>query len=63
MAQHRRAQGLLCISINWGPWSEVGMAANMGEVAFESMGLVLVDPKHVSDCRGPCHVAEVPPTL
>jgi epothilone polyketide synthase D len=46
MAQHRRAQGLPCVSINWGPWSEVGMAAGMGEVAFESMGLGLVDPKH-----------------
>ena len=45
-AQHRRAQGLPYISINRGPWSEVGMAANMGGVAFESMGLVLVGPKH-----------------
>jgi NADPH:quinone reductase-like Zn-dependent oxidoreductase/acyl carrier protein len=27
LAHDRRAQGLPCLSINWGPWAEVGMAA------------------------------------
>jgi acyl carrier protein len=27
LAHYRRAQGLHCVSINWGPWAEVGMAA------------------------------------
>ncbi|GIV97567.1 MAG: polyketide synthase [Herpetosiphonaceae bacterium] len=33
LVHHRRAQGLPALSINWGPWAEVGMAArqNLGE--------------------------------
>jgi len=27
LAHHRRAQGLTALTINWGPWSEVGIAA------------------------------------
>jgi NADPH:quinone reductase-like Zn-dependent oxidoreductase/acyl carrier protein len=27
LAHHRRARGLTALSINWGPWSEVGLAA------------------------------------
>jgi acyl carrier protein len=27
LAHERRSQGLPCLSINWGPWAEVGMAA------------------------------------
>ena len=31
LAHHRRAMGLPGLSINWGPWSEVGMAAALSE--------------------------------
>jgi acyl transferase domain-containing protein/NADPH:quinone reductase-like Zn-dependent oxidoreductase/surfactin synthase thioesterase subunit len=31
LAHERRAQGLTALSVNWGPWAEVGMAARMEE--------------------------------
>ncbi|WP_281560635.1 type I polyketide synthase [Thalassomonas sp. RHCl1] len=31
LAHYRRGQGLAALTINWGPWSDVGMAANMDE--------------------------------
>ncbi|MDY7232539.1 type I polyketide synthase [Hyalangium rubrum] len=31
LAHRRRAMGLPALSINWGPWAEVGMAAGLGE--------------------------------
>jgi myxalamid-type polyketide synthase MxaB len=29
LAHHRRARGLPCLTVNWGPWAEVGMAARL----------------------------------
>ena len=37
LACYRRARGLPALSINWGPWGEVGMAATMDERATRRM--------------------------
>jgi myxalamid-type polyketide synthase MxaB len=41
LMQQRRAQGLPGISINWGPWAETGMAADL---SFEGEGLDKIAP-------------------
>ncbi|WP_420631800.1 SDR family NAD(P)-dependent oxidoreductase [Candidatus Leptofilum sp.] len=45
LAHYRQARGLTAVSINWGAWSEVGMAADMGEAierrrALSGMGKI-----------------------
>ena len=37
LAHFRMQQGLPCISVNWGPWGEVGMAAQLDELATRRM--------------------------
>ncbi|GAB2561412.1 type I polyketide synthase [Dyella jejuensis] len=46
LVEHRRAQGLPALSIAWGPWSEIGMAAdvhNLQRLAQHGMGMVMPD--------------------
>ncbi len=46
LAHQRRAQGLPAVSINWGPWAEVGMAAGMDPETFKAQGgLELLAPR------------------
>ena len=48
LAQARQAQGLPALSINWGAWSEVGMAAAQGEREqrrWASQGMGLIAPE------------------
>ncbi len=40
LAHHRHAQGLPALSINWGAWSELGMAAKQQVVQRGGMGLI-----------------------
>jgi len=45
LAHYRRLNGLPALSINWGPWSDIGVAADRDLVQrLESMGLVSFDP-------------------
>jgi phthiocerol/phenolphthiocerol synthesis type-I polyketide synthase C len=46
LVEHRRTQGLPALSIAWGPWSEIGMAAdvhNLQRLAQHGMGMVIPD--------------------
>lgn len=44
LAHHRRARGLHGLSINWGPWAEVGMAASRSE-DFARQGVASIQPE------------------
>jgi len=47
LAHHRRAMGLPALSINWGPWADVGMAAALGEAQRQRLakqGIIPMPP-------------------
>ena len=47
LAHHRHTRGLPGLSINWGPWSDAGMAANLGnrdKRRMGSMGIEMMTP-------------------
>jgi acyl carrier protein len=47
LAHYRRANGLWSLSINWGPWSEVGMAASLDAAylsQWRSLGVDAISP-------------------
>jgi malonyl CoA-acyl carrier protein transacylase len=48
LAHHRRALGLPCLSINWGPWADVGMATELGNLdqrRLANQGLGYIKPE------------------
>jgi myxalamid-type polyketide synthase MxaC len=48
LAHHRRQQGLPCLSVNWGPWGEMGLAAELdGRLSsrWERRGMDSIDPE------------------
>lgn len=52
LSGYRRSLGLPSVSINWGPWGEVGMAARLGERykrRFEMTGVRLISPNQGLD--------------
>jgi myxalamid-type polyketide synthase MxaB len=47
LCQHRRGMGLPALSVAWGPWAEVGMAANMENAAAMGMTSDMMIPTDV----------------
>ncbi|NES13758.1 MULTISPECIES: type I polyketide synthase [Micromonospora] len=46
LAHHRRAQGRVALSINWGPWSEAGLAARPDRGGqFAGQGIASIHPR------------------
>ena len=57
LADHRQARGLPALSINWGAWSEVGMAARLDEGEqrrLRERGFRRADARRRSRRAGPC---------
>ena len=55
LAHHRRTQSLPALSINWGPWAEVGMAAALGRPAVQrwrEQGIEPIAPEHGVEVLG-----------
>ena len=60
-AHYRRGVGRAALSIDWGPWSNVGMAAQSGNVArLQAFGIAPVSPRHGTEILGHTLAADVP---
>jgi len=49
LAHYRKAQGLPALSINWGPWSEIGYASK-AKVKLEEKGIAWINPAAGIEC-------------
>ncbi len=57
LAHHRRALGLPALSVNWGPWSEIGMAAameNRDQQRWGELGISMISPESGLDLFEKC---------
>jgi len=53
LAQERRASGLAGLSVNWGPWAEIGMAARTDPSSLQAQaGIQMLSPSEGADCLG-----------
>jgi polyketide synthase 12 len=53
LAHHRRAMQLPCLSINWGRWDEIGLAAAKGRGSYlDRQGFGLISPQRGLDALG-----------
>jgi phthiocerol/phenolphthiocerol synthesis type-I polyketide synthase D len=60
-AHYRRGVGRTALSVDWGPWSGVGMAAQSGNVArLQTFGIGPVSPRHGAEILGHALAANVP---
>ncbi len=63
LAQHRQAQGLPALSINWGPWRDAGMAANLDErdsARMKEAGMSALSAEHGLQAMGRCLAHRLP---
>jgi acyl transferase domain-containing protein/acyl carrier protein/ribosomal protein S18 acetylase RimI-like enzyme len=54
LAAHRRANGLPGLSINWGPWSKIGLAvrSETGGTQWTRQGIGWISPQRGLECLG-----------
>jgi acyl carrier protein len=52
LAAHRATQGLAALSVNFGPWDEVGMAARQTNKTWERAGVAPLPPEDSLDLLG-----------
>jgi acyl transferase domain-containing protein/NADPH:quinone reductase-like Zn-dependent oxidoreductase/NAD(P)-dependent dehydrogenase (short-subunit alcohol dehydrogenase family)/acyl carrier protein len=45
LSQYRRSKGLPALTINWGPWAEIGMAARLADDKMGSRGIHPMAPR------------------
>ncbi|MEW6234513.1 MAG: SDR family NAD(P)-dependent oxidoreductase [Candidatus Omnitrophota bacterium] len=45
LAHYRRQLGLAAVSVNWGPWADAGMAADMAVDRFFAQGIRYIQPE------------------
>ncbi|MDZ8184143.1 MAG: type I polyketide synthase [Nostoc sp. ChiSLP02] len=52
LANYRRSKGLPALSVNWGPWAEVGMAVGEAEQFLARMGVQALQPQLALNALG-----------
>jgi myxalamid-type polyketide synthase MxaB len=63
LASYRRGLGLPGLTINWGPWAETGMAANLGsreQARLKDQGIVPINPEQGLQVLGELLTQQIP---